>query len=102
MQLRWVTNGLLVTDQFYEAFVLKDGSRLIFTLLLRLVAQEPSFPLWLSKFSALTPAHSFVPRTVPTSFRLFRLPLKQRFVADFGRTLSECGCRKADSNENEQ
>jgi hypothetical protein len=32
---------------------------------------------------------------------LFRFYLNQRLVADLGR-LSECGCRKADSNENEQ
>ena len=35
--------------------------------------------------------------------RLFRLYLNQRLVTDLGRrALSECGCRKADGDENEQ
>ena len=53
-----------------------------------------------------SPAHSFVPRTVPTSLQAvgsFGLTRATGLLPAFRRrVLSECRCRKADGNENDQ
>jgi len=81
-------------------FTLSDRARL-----LRPLAQASlAFPSWLSNPEALTLRSCAPDRSNEfAAHRLFRLYLNQRFVTDFGRrTLSECGCRKADSSENER
>ena len=59
----------------------------------------------LSSDPTQSPAHSFVPRTVPTSLQpiaLSALPEPAAFTGFGRRTLSEYSARKADSNENDK
>jgi hypothetical protein len=74
-------------------------SRLICIATASMLRQACMSPLFLPQPQSCAPDRS----NEFAAHRFFRLYLDQRFVTDFGRrTLSECGCRKADSSENEQ